>query len=190
MPRDTPLHSEDLNHNKMFHAYYTFDNFVVGDSNRYAYTAAQTVSNALGKKYNPIFIYGAPGLGKTHLLHAIGHDAQNEGKIVIYATVEQFMNDVTNNLRNQTMDVFRKKYSTCDVLLIDDIQYIAHKFQMQEALYQTLNELYLANKQIVVTSDVPLHQIDGLDDRLKSFLDGGLLTDIGFPDEKTKREII
>lgn len=180
MSNDTPLHSEDLNHNQMLHDDYTFNNFVVGDSNRYANTAAQTVSNALGKKYNPIFIYGAPGLGKTHLLHAIGHDAQNEGKIVIYATVEQFMNDFTNKLKNQPIDV----------LLIDDIQFIAHKFQKQEALYQILNELYLANKQIVVTADVPLLQIDGLDDPLKSFLDEGLITDIGFPDEKTKREII
>lgn len=174
---------------QMLHADYTFENFVIGNSNRYAYTAAQTVSKALGKKYNPLFIYGALGVGKTHLLHAISHDAQNEGKIVIYATVEQFMNDFTANLRNQTMDIFRKKYRTCDVLLIDDIQYIGHKFHTQEELYHTFNELHFANKQIVVTSDVPLNQIDGLDDRLKSCLDGGLITDIGL-DEETEREIL
>lgn len=190
MLEDTPLFTEAQNSNQMLHDEYTFDNFVVGNSNCYAYTAAQTVSKGFGKKYNPILIYGALGLGKTHLLHAIGHDAQNEEKIVIYTTVEQFMNDFTENLRNQTMDIFRKKYQICDVLLIDDIEYIANKFPTQEELYHTLNELYLANKYIVVTSNTPLDQIDGLDEQLKSLLSEGLVTDIGLPDEETERKML
>lgn len=190
MSKET-LSSTTIQKNKqMLHVNYTFDNFIVGNSNRDAYTVAYSVAESLGQKYNPVFIYGLLGLGKTHLLHAIGHYAEKQGKIVIYTTVEKFMNDFTDHSRNQTMDVFREKYRTCDVLLVDEIDYIASKFHTQGELYHTFNELYLANKQIVVTSNTPLDQINGLSEPLKSRLGGGLITDLGILDEETKREII
>ena len=190
MSNNMPLSTEAQNHNQVFHTDYTFDNFVVGNSNRYAHTVALCVAKSLGQKYSPVFIYGGIGLGKTHLLHAIKHYAQNEGKKAVCTTVEQFMHDFTDHLRHQTMDIFRNKYRTCDVLLIDDIQYIAHKFHTQEELYHTFNELHLSGAQIVVTSTVALEHIDGLDERLKSRLGGGFMTDIGLLDEDTKKEII
>ena len=169
---------------------YTFGSFVVGSSNQYAYTAAKSVAEKPGIMYNPVFIYGPTGLGKTHLIHAIGNYAQNKGKSVIYATIEQFMNDFTYNLRNQSMDRFRDKYRSCDVLLIDDAQFLSNKIQTQEEFFHTFNELHSAGKQIVLTSDKPPKMINGLEDRLKSRFEWGLIADIGLPELETKIAII
>ena len=169
---------------------YTFGSFVVGSSNQYAYTAAKSVAEKPGIMYNPVFIYGPTGLGKTHLIHAIGNYAQNKGKSVIYATIEQFMNDFTYNLRNQSMDRFRDKYRNCDVLLIDDAQFLSNKIQTQEEFFHTFNELHSAGKQIVLTSDKPPKMINGLEDRLKSRFEWGLIADIGLPELETKIAII
>jgi len=123
--------------NTILNPSYTFESFVVGSSNQYAYTAAKSVAKKPGVVYNPVFIYGPTGLGKTHLIHAIGNYSQNNGKNVIYATIEQFMNDFTYNLKNQTMDRFREKYRNCDILLIDDTQFLSNKIQTQEEFFHT-----------------------------------------------------
>ena len=169
---------------------YTFTSFVVGSSNQYAYTAAKSVAEKPGIMYNPVFIYGPTGLGKTHLIHSIGNYCQNKGKSVIYATIEQFMNDFTYNLRNQSMDRFRDKYRSCDILLIDDAQFLSNKIQTQEEFFHTFNELHSAGKQIVLTSDKPPKMINGLEDRLKSRFEWGLIADIGLPELETKIAII
>lgn len=176
--------------NTILNPSYTFDSFVVGSSNQYAYTAAKSIAEKPGVMYNPVFIYGPTGLGKTHLIHAIGNHVQTKGKIVIYATIEQFMNDFTYNLRNQSMDRFREKYRNCDVLLIDDTQFLSNKIQTQEEFFHTFNELHSAGKQIVLTSDKPPKMINGLEDRLKSRFEWGLIADIGLPELETKIAII
>jgi chromosomal replication initiator protein len=176
--------------NTILNPSYTFNSFVVGSSNQYAYTAAKSVAEKPGIMYNPVFIYGPTGLGKTHLIHAIGNHCQSKGKIVIYATIEQFMNDFTYNLRNQSMDRFREKYRNCDVLLIDDTQFLSNKIQTQEEFFHTFNELHSAGKQIVLTSDKPPKMINGLEDRLKSRFEWGLIADIGLPELETKIAII
>lgn len=176
--------------NTILNPSYTFDSFVVGSSNQYAYTAAKSIAEKPGIIYNPVFIYGPTGLGKTHLIHAIGNFCQNKGKSVIYATIEQFMNDFTYNLRNQSMDRFRDKYRSCDVLLIDDTQFLSNKIQTQEEFFHTFNELHSAGKQIVLTSDKPPKMINGLEERLKSRFEWGLIADIGLPELETKIAII
>ena len=176
--------------NTILNPSYTFNSFVVGSSNQYAYTAAKSIAEKPGVMYNPVFIYGPTGLGKTHLIHAIGNFAQAKGKIVIYATIEQFMNDFTYNLRNQSMDRFREKYRNCDVLLIDDTQFLSNKIQTQEEFFHTFNELHSAGKQIVLTSDKPPKMINGLEDSLKSRFEWGLIADIGLPELETKIAII
>jgi len=169
---------------------YTFENFVVGSSNQFAYTAALSVAEKPGQLYNPLFIYGGVGLGKTHLLQAIGNFNLNRGKGVIYTTIEQFMNDFTYHLRNQTMDRFREKYRKCDILLIDDVQFLSRKEQTQEEFFHTFNELHNKNKQIVLTSDKHPKLIAGLEDRLKSRFEWGLIADIQPPELETKIAII
>ena len=139
-----------------------FDSFIVGDSNQFAYTTAKSVAEKPGQLYNPLFIYGGVGLGKTHLLQAIGNYHIDLGKTVIYTTLEQFMNTFTSHLRSQTMDRFRDKFRECDLLLIDDIQFLSRKEQTQEEFFHTFNELYNANKQIVITSDRQPNKISGL----------------------------
>lgn len=176
--------------NTILNPSYTFDSFVVGNSNQYAYTAAKSIAEKPGTMYNPVFIYGPTGLGKTHLIHAIGNFCQNRGKSVIYATIEQFMNDFTYNLRNQSMDRFREKYRHCDILLIDDTQFLSNKIQTQEEFFHTFNELHSSGKQIVLTSDKPPKMINGLEDRLKSRFEWGLIADIGLPELETKIAII
>ena len=176
--------------NTILYPSYTVNSFVVGSSNQNAYTAAKSIAEKPGVMYNPVFIYGPTGLGKTHLIHAIGNYAQGKGKIVIYATIEQFMNDFTYNLRNQSMDRFREKYRNCDVLLIDDTQFLSNKIQTQEEFFHTFNELHSAGKQIVLTSDKPPKMINGLEDRLKSRFEWGLIADIGLPELETKIAII
>ncbi len=176
--------------NTILNPSYTFDSFVVGSSNQYAYTIAKSVADKPGIMYNPAFIYGPTGLGKTHLIHAIGNYSQANGKTVIYATIEQFMNDFTYNLRNQSMERFREKYRSCDILLIDDAQFLSNKIQTQEEFFHTFNELHSAGKQIILTSDKPPKSINGLEERLQSRFEWGLIADIGLPELETKIAII
>ncbi len=176
--------------NTILNPSYTFDSYVVGSSNQYAYTIAKSVAEKPGIMYNPAFIYGPTGLGKTHLIHAIGNYSQANGKTVIYATIEQFMNDFTYNLRNQSMERFREKYRSCDILLIDDAQFLSNKIQTQEEFFHTFNELHSAGKQIILTSDKPPKSINGLEERLQSRFEWGLIADIGLPELETKIAII
>ena len=169
---------------------FTFNSFVVGSSNQFAFTVAKSVAEKPGIVYNPVFIYGPTGLGKTHLIHAIGNYASEKGKVIIYATIEQFMNDFTYNLRNQTMDRFREKYRNCDILLIDDVQFLSNKIQTQEEFFHTFNELHNSGKQIVLTSDKPPKMIAGLEERLKSRFEWGIKADITLPELETKIAII
>ncbi len=169
---------------------FTFDSFIVGDSNQFAYTAAKSAAEKPGEQYNPLFIYGGVGLGKSHLIQAIGNYHLNIGKTVIYTTLEQFMNSFTSHLRSQTMDRFREKFRECDLLLIDDIQFLSRKEQTQEEFFHTFNELHIAKKQIVMTSDRQPNKIAGLVDRLKSRFEWGLLADIQPPGLETKIAII
>ena len=168
----------------------TFESFIVGDSNQFAYTTAKSVAEKPGRLYNPLFLYGGVGLGKTHLLQAIGNYHIELGKSVIYTTLEQFMNTFTSHLRSQTMDRFRDKFRECDLLLIDDIQFLSRKEQTQEEFFHTFNELYNSNKQIVITSDRQPKKIAGLVDRLRSRFEMGLMADIQPPGLETKIAII
>jgi len=168
----------------------TFDSFIVGDSNQFAYTTAKSVAEKPGKQYNPLFIYGGVGLGKTHLLQAIGNYHIDLEKTVIYTTLEQFMNSFTSHLRSQTMDRFRDKFRECELLLIDDIQFLSRKEQTQEEFFHTFNELYNSNKQIVMTADRAPNKIVGLVDRLKTRFEWGLMADIQPPGLETKIAII
>jgi len=168
---------------------YTFESYIVGPSNQFAYTAAKSVAENPGKNYNPLFIYGGVGLGKTHLLQAIGNYNKNKLK-VIYVTSEQFKNEFVENLRNQTMDRFQEKYRNCDILLIDDVQFLAGKDRTQEEFFHTFNELYNNKKQICLTSDRPPKELQDLVDRLRSRFEAGLIVDIQPPELETKIEII
>ena len=169
---------------------YTFDSFVVGPSNQMAYNASLAVASKPGIQYNPLFIYGGTGLGKTHLLQAIGNHALENGKTVIYVTIEQFMNDFTFSIKNKNMEHFRAKYRNCDVLLIDDVQFLSGKEQTQEEFFHTFNELHNSKKQIVMTSDRLPSQIAGLVDRLRSRFEWGLTADVQIPGLETKIAII
>ncbi|CAA6826829.1 MAG: Chromosomal replication initiator protein DnaA [uncultured Sulfurovum sp.] len=169
---------------------FTFESFIIGDSNQFAYTTAKSVSEKPGALYNPLFLYGGVGLGKTHLIQAIGNHQISMGKKVIYTTFEQFMNKFTSHLRSQTMDRFRDHFRECDVLLIDDIQFLSRKEQTQEEFFHTFNELHQAKKQIVITSDRQPNKIAGLVDRLRSRFEWGLMADIQPPGLETKIAII
>jgi chromosomal replication initiator protein len=169
---------------------FTFDSFVVGSSNQFAFNATMSVAEKPGKLYNPLFLYGGVGLGKTHLLNAIGNRLAQNDKNIIYATIEQFMNDFTTHIRNQTMDRFREKYRNCDLLLIDDVQFLSKKEGTQEEFFHTFNELYQQGKQIVMTSDKHPKKIGGLEERLKSRFESGLIADISKPELETKIAII
>jgi chromosomal replication initiator protein len=183
----TPQHSA---HQSLLNPAYTFDNYVVGSSNQFAFSAAQSICEKPGSAYNPLFIYGGVGLGKTHLMQAVGNRMQAQGKSVIYSSVEQFVNDFTRHLRNQTMDRFKDKYRNCDVLMIDDVQFLSGKNQTQEEFFHTFETLRNDNKQIILTSDKHPKQIAGLEDRLKSRFEWGLITDIQPPELETKIAII
>ena len=182
--------SSNTPENTILNQSYTFDSFVVGSSNQMAYNASTVVASKLGIQYNPLFIYGGTGLGKTHLLQAIGNQAISENKIVIYVTIEQFMNDFTFSIKTNKMDNFRAKYRKCDLLLIDDIQFLSGKEETQKELFHTFNELHTANKQIVLTSDKLPSQIAGLEERLRSRFEWGLTTDVQIPGFETKIAII
>ena len=169
---------------------HTFDNFMVGGSNQFAYSAVKSVSEKAGELYNPLFIHGGVGLGKTHLMQAAGNVFQNQGKVVIYTTVEQFLNDFIRHIRNQTMDRFQEKYRKCDVLLIDDIQFLSNKENIQEEFFHTFEALKGSGKQIILTADKHPKKIGGLEKRLQSRFEHGLVADIQPPELETKIAII
>ena len=169
---------------------YTFENFVVGDSNQFAFLSAKAVSEQPGKIYNPLFIYGPTGLGKTHLLQSVGNFCLNGGKMVICVTSEQFITDFTYNLNNHSMERFREKYRNCDVLLIDDVQFLGKTDKIQEEFFHTFNELHAKNGQIVMTSDRQPKLLKGFEDRLRTRFEWGIIADITPPELDTKIAII
>ena len=167
---------------------YTFETFVVGNNNRFAHAAALAVAEAPSTSYNPLFIYGGVGLGKTHLMHAIGNEIlkRDSSKVILYVTSETFTNELVNSIKdsNYKNELFRKKYRNIDVLLIDDIQFFAGKKTAQEEFFHTFNALYQNGKQIILSSDRPPRDIDLIEDRLKSRFEWGLLADISMPERK------
>nr|WP_255480919.1 chromosomal replication initiator protein DnaA [Quadrisphaera sp. RL12-1S] len=171
---------------------YTFDTFVIGSSNRFAHAAAVAVAEAPAKAYNPLFVYGPSGLGKTHLLHAIGHYAQHlyQGVKVRYVNSEEFTNDFINSIRDDQKNSFLRRYRDVDFLLVDDIQFLSNKVQTQEEFFHTFNVLHNANKQVIITSDQPPKNLFGFEERMRSRFEWGLTTDVQPPDLETRIAIL
>ena len=178
--------------NRTLNPKYTFETFVVGNNNRFAHAAAIAVGDKPGESYNPLFLYGGVGLGKTHLMQAIGNRIlqNNRSAKILYVTSEKFTNQLINAIKDNKNEVFRNKYRTIDVLLIDDIQFIAGKERVQEEFFHTFNALYEDKKQIIISSDKPPREIQFLEDRLKSRFEWGLLADISCPDYETRLAIL
>jgi chromosomal replication initiator protein len=183
----TPLQSSTV---ALLNPRYTFDAFIVGKSNQLAHAASLAVAENPGRIYNPLFLYGGVGLGKTHLMHAVGHMGEAAGLNVLYVTSEKFTNEIINAIRYQKTEDFRTKYRQIDILLVDDIQFIAGKESTEEEFFHTFNTLYDANKQIVVTSDRPPRAIHSLQDRLRSRFEWGLLADVQAPEYEHRLAIL
>jgi len=188
----TPIDSQARRSDSRLNPKYSFDNFVIGGSNRFAHAAAVAVAEAPAKAYNPLFIYGESGLGKTHLLHAIGHYAESlyPGIRVRYVSSEEFTNDFINSIANNRASVFQSRYREIDILLIDDIQFLQGKDSTQEAFFHTFNTLHDHNKQVVITSDLPPKHLTGFEDRMRSRFEWGLITDVQAPDLETRIAIL
>ena len=192
---DVPKHSSQgprspFNGTSALNPRFAFDSFVIGRSNELAHAAAWAVSEKPGTTYNPLVIYSGVGLGKTHLLHAIGHRARSQGHALIYATTEEFTNQYIKAIREGRTEEFRNHYRTAGVLLLDDIQFLLGKEQTQEGFFHTFNSLHMASRQIVITSDRPITALKQLDDRVRSRLSGGLVVDTQPPDLETRLAIL
>lgn len=185
----SPARHTNLNPN------YTFDTFVVGNNNRFAHSASLAVAESPGELYNPLYIYGGPGLGKTHLMHSIGHYIldQNPNAKVLYVTSESFTNEVIDSIRNgstSAMSKLREKYRNVDVLMVDDIQFIIGKESTQNEFFNTFNELHTQGKHIIISSDKPPKEMETLEERIRSRFEWGLMADIGIPDYETRMAIL
>lgn len=185
------FHELDIDKSTNLNPRYTFENFIVGASNELAHAASMAVSQELGKKYNPFFIYGGVGLGKTHLIQAIGNKVkEDKTKKIKYTTSEKFTSEVVSAIRSGSMEDLKKRWREIDLLIIDDIQFIAGKEKTQEEFFHTFNTLYEANKQIIISSDRPPKSIQTLEERLKSRFEGGMIADIQYPDLETRIAIL